>query len=259
MTNRPPDDPNDPRREHPETRAFEQEEPTEAYRQGDPYGPGTGYEQDPYQQDPYRQEPYPQGSYGPDTRGYDPYAGNAYGGDQYGSGQYGGPPADGSGGSGGSGKRTAALIAAVLAILVAIVVVVALIVRSGGGDDGGSVAQPSTTTSTTTESTTTTTTTTTEESTPTTTTETVPSGSVTYQLTGGGDVVALRYRSGSAYTVVAATGAPWTQATTVGDGTAELTAIVVRGPVTCTILHGEKLLSSSTSNGGPLACSAQVP
>ncbi len=249
MTNRPPDDPNDPRRDHPETRAFEAGEPTEAYSAGDPYGYGDD-----------ETERYGREQYGPGQYGAGQYGAGQYGTGRYESDQYeGGTEAVGSGGNGGSGKRTVALAASIFAILVAIVVVLALIMRSGN-DEGGSAAQPSTTTSTTTESTTTTTsTTTTEETTEETTTETAPSGSVTYQLTGGGDVVALRYRAGAAYTVVAAAGAPWTQATSVTDGSAELTAIVIRGPVTCTILHGDKLLSSSTSNGGPLACSAQVP
>ena len=37
---------------------------------------------------------------------------------------------------------------------------------------------------------------------------------------------------------------------------AELTAVVVRGPVTCNILRGEELLASATSNGGTLRCAA---
>ena len=35
--------------------------------------------------------------------------------------------------------------------------------------------------------------------------------------------------------------------------------IVVNGTVTCNILHGEDLLASSTSRGGPIACRAEVP
>ena len=45
------------------------------------------------------------------------------------------------------------------------------------------------------------------------------------------------------------------QATVTGDA-AELTAVVVRGPVTCNILRGDELLASATSNGGTLRCTA---
>ncbi|MGB3601972.1 MAG: hypothetical protein WBA38_00300 [Gordonia sp. (in: high G+C Gram-positive bacteria)] len=88
---------------------------------------------------------------------------------------------------------------------------------------------------------------------------TVAPGSVTYQLTGNGEAVALAYRDSSGRVLVTATGSPWSQHTSVSDRFVEMTAVVVRGPLTCTILHGDKLISSSTSHGGPLRCSGKLP
>nr|WP_221246950.1 hypothetical protein [Gordonia humi] len=84
-------------------------------------------------------------------------------------------------------------------------------------------------------------------------------GTVTYQLTGDGDVVGVTYRTGRRMQVVAVTGTPWQQKTTVVDRRAELTGIVVRGRITCVIMQGEDLLASSTSGLGPFSCRATLP
>ncbi|MDL9946606.1 hypothetical protein QSJ19_13595 [Gordonia sp. ABSL11-1] len=229
---RPPDDRWDPNREHPDTRRFEPSDETSAYGPDDPtapYGPPQAYTE--------------AASYG---SGYPPPGGPGEPPDEP------QPPKKNTG-------RTVGLALAVIAALVVLALVGVLIAR-GSGDDGGTGAgsssspEPSTTSS---RSTTTTTTTTTEETT-TTTTPTVPPGQVVYQLTGNGDVIGIRFLDGSRSTVVAAAGTPWSQAATVTGATAEISAIVIRGPVTCNILRGEDLLSSSTSNGGPLRCAAPI-
>ncbi|GAB91379.1 hypothetical protein [Gordonia rhizosphera] len=235
---RPPDDRWDPNREHPDTRRFEPGDETAAYGPGDQTGTyGTP-------------QAYTEGYQNPPPYGPTGAAGPGYGAPP--------PPPPQTPRSKNSG-RTIGLAAAALAALVVLVVVGVLVAR-GAGNDGSSAGSasssaPSTRGSSTTP--TTTTTTTTEETTR--TTSTVAPGAVVYQLTGGGDVIALRFRDGDGHTIVAATGAPWSRATTVTGGVADLTAIVVRGPVTCNILQGEQLLSSATSNGGPLSCSANLP
>ncbi|RPA59083.1 hypothetical protein EF294_14180 [Gordonia oryzae] len=144
-----------------------------------------------------------------------------------------------------------------IAALVLIVVVAVLVVRSTGGGD--STASPTTSTvSTTSVSTTSTTTSTSETTTEETTTSRAAAGSVVYQLTGSGDVAGVRYRKGSEFVIDPVTAAPWSITTTVTGGSAELTAIVVRGPVTCTIMHGREQLTSNTSNGGLLRCVADL-
>ncbi|GAA1482042.1 hypothetical protein GCM10009624_24820 [Gordonia sinesedis] len=252
---RPPDDPRDPRDEPPQTRAFDPDvdpasvgDPTSQYPTGQAYSrqqPAAPYGQDPYGQGygpgPYGQDPYTAGQYAPGQYGQDPYAAP--------------PPGDGRKQS----RRTAGLVLAIVVALVIVVVAAILVVNSSGGD-GGSAA-PSTTSrapSTTTTTTTTETTTTTTTTEPTTTTARPPAGAVVYQLTGNGDVVAISYRSGTRSVIVPTSGTPWTQSTQVDGGTAEITAIVIRGSVTCTILQGEQLLASSTSSGGPLRCAAQL-
>ncbi|NDK88913.1 hypothetical protein GYA93_04870 [Gordonia desulfuricans] len=180
------------------------------------------------------------------------------------------PPPPGNGGPGGSNgapdgggggnRRTLYLSLAALVALILVIGLAALIVKGEGDDTSATGSATSTVTSSPTTSTTSTSTTspTTQETT-TTPTTTVVAGSVVYQLTGNGDVIGLRYRSGGDSVFVAATGTPWSQNTRVDDGNAELTAIVVRGPVTCTIMQAGELLSSATSNGGPLRCGAQLP
>ena len=147
---------------------------------------------------------------------------------------------------------------AIIAVIALIAVVAYAIVRSSGsnGDTAATTAPATTTisTPTTTEQTTTEDTTTTEETT--TTTAAPAAGAVTYQITGNGDVVALRFRKGNDFEIVAATGTPWSRQATVTGDAAELTAVVVRGPVTCNILRGDELLASATSNGGTLRCTA---
>ncbi len=235
---RPPDDRWDPNREHPDTRRFEPGDETAAYGPGDQTGaPGTYGAPQAYTEGYQNPQYGPTGAPGPN---------------------YGAPPPPPTPPSKNTG-RTIGLAAAALAALVVLVVVGVLVARGTGNNGssagGASSSAPGTRGSST--LTTTTTTTTTEETTR--TTSTVAPGAVVYQLTGGGDVIALRFRDGDGHTIVAATGAPWSQATTVTGGVADLTAIVVRGPVTCNILQGEQLLSSSTSNGGPLSCSANLP
>ena len=80
-----------------------------------------------------------------------------------------------------------------------------------------------------------------------------------YQLTGSGDVAGVRYRKGSEFAIDPVTSTPWSMTARVSGSTAELTGIVLRGPVTCTIMHGEQQLSSATSNGGLLRCVADLP
>ncbi|AZG46355.1 hypothetical protein [Gordonia insulae] len=248
----PPDDRWDPNRESPETRRFEPSDETSAYGPADEtaaYGPADATAAYRPQDDPYGSpQAYTEAGYQQPGAGYGPGYGPAAGA--------GAPPPPPQKHTG----RTVGLALAVLVALVVIVLVVVLIARGSGSDDGGTTAGASSSSAVRTESSrTTSTTTTTTEDTTTTTTPTVAPGAVVYQLTGNGDVIGIRFVSGNSSTVVAAAGAPWSQATTVGGSSAEITAIVIRGPVTCTILHGDKLLASSTSNGGPLRCAATVP
>ncbi|MFW0783093.1 hypothetical protein AAFP35_01110 [Gordonia sp. CPCC 206044] len=244
---RPPDDRWDPNRETPETRQFGPSDDTAAHGQQqhpDPYQQ-PGY-QEPYAPDPYATpqayteatQAYGQSGYEQQDPGY---------GDEPPQ-----PPAKHTG-------RTVGLALAAIAALIVLILLVVLVTRDNGdGSDEPAAGAASSTTTTAQRSEPTTTTTTTEDTT-TTTTRTARPGAVVYQLTGNGDVVAIRFRDGDQHTFVAAAGSPWSQAATVSGGRADMTAIVVRGPVTCTILHNGELLSSSTSNGGPLSCSAPVP
>lgn len=271
MTRPPDDEPWDPNRHNPETRRFDPLDETSAYRPADqpPAGPPpTGAYPGPYdapqaytEQTAY-QQPYGQPGYGQQGYGQPGYGQPGYGQPVYGDPAYGDPAQQGEPTP---PKHTGRIVGLVLAALVGLVVVAlaaVLIVRGTGNRNNGGTAAPatsSTTATTTTTSSPTTTTTTTTEETTTTPTPTVAPGAVVYQITGNGDIVALRYRTGDAFSVVAAVGTPWSQAATVTGGVAEMTAIVLRGPVTCTILHGEDLLASSTSNGGPLRCAANLP
>lgn len=274
---RPPDDPRD--ENPPQTRPFDPDvdpasmgDPTAQYPAGEyptgaypPPGPAGSYPDGPPPSAAYSQQPPPGAGYGygpgPYDRPYDQgygdqnYPGQGYPADD----PYGAPPPDGRQKS----RRTAGLVLAVLAALAVVVVAAVLILnnsRNGGsGSVASSTASPPPASTTTTTTTTEATTTTTEPTTTTTTTRQTPAGSVVYQLTGNGDVVALQYRSGARSVIVPATSSPWSQSTQVDGGNAEVTAIVVRGPVTCTILQGEQLLASSTSRGGPLRCAATLP
>ncbi|MCF8588777.1 hypothetical protein [Gordonia liuliyuniae] len=166
-----------------------------------------------------------------------------------------------------STARTAVLSVVVIVALIALIVVAVLVVRDKTSSTSG--AAPATTTvPATSESTraptSTTSTTSTPASTPTTpeSTHTRPTGepgTVIYQLTGDGDVVGVGYRAGSRSRVVVVTGTPWQQRTTVVDRRAEVSGIVVRGRITCTIMQGEELLASSTSGVGPFSCRATLP
>ncbi|WP_050792876.1 hypothetical protein [Gordonia neofelifaecis] len=156
-----------------------------------------------------------------------------------------------------SGRGRTVLLSLVVIVAVIILAAVGFMVfRSGPADTAapGSTSTPSAATTTSDTETSSP-----APTTPTRTTTTVPPGSVTYQLTGDGDVVALAYRDSGGRVVIAATGTPWSSQTTVSDRDVEMTAIVVRGPVTCTILQGDQLVSSSTAHGGPLRCAGRLP
>ncbi|MAU81396.1 hypothetical protein VX037_14460 [Gordonia sp. Z-3] len=249
---RPPDEPWDPNRESPETRRFEPSDETAAYGPTDEIPGQRAQGAGPGEPPPTAAQPGP----------YD--APQAYTAANYGAGYggpgYGGPVPPGPPPPKNTG-RTVGLALAALGALVVLALVGVLIAR-GGTDDGTDASagadSSSATTSTTEREDTTTSTTTTTEDTTTTTTPTVAPGEVVYQLTGNGDVVGIRYLEQGSSTVVAAAGTPWSQAATVGGTSAEITAIVIRGPVTCNILRGEDLLASSTSRGGPLRCAATV-
>ncbi|MFC0316424.1 hypothetical protein ACFQNE_00160 [Gordonia phosphorivorans] len=157
-------------------------------------------------------------------------------------------------------SRTMMLVVIVALALALLTVVGFLVFRPGASTESPGAATESTTaeaSSSSTESTPSSAAPT--SSTPDHTRPTAAPGSVTYQFTGSGSVVAVGYKSADGDKVLAAAGAPWSVRTTVRGTSAELTAIVVTGTVTCTILHGEDLLASSTSSGGPLVCRAQLP
>ena len=157
-----------------------------------------------------------------------------------------------------SGRSRTVLLSVVVVLAVIVLGLVGFLVfgRASSSDDASHTG-PATTTRTTAP--TSETTASSSTSSPTRTTPTVAPGSVTYQLTGSGEVVGLAYRNDSGRVVIAATGSPWSNKTTASDRNVELTAVVVRGPVTCTILQGEELISSSTSSGGPLRCAGKLP
>jgi len=161
-------------------------------------------------------------------------------------------------------NRSRTVLLALIAGLALLVLVLAgYLVISGPGssdsDDAAAGADSSTTApSATTESTTSSTTT--SQTTSENTRPTAAPGAVTYQFTGNGSLIGVRYRDGSGEQVVAAAGSPWSVRVTLRpSASAEVTGIVVNGAVTCNILHGEELLASSTSRGGPLSCNATVP
>lgn len=160
-----------------------------------------------------------------------------------------------------SGGRTRTVLLSLVVILAVVVLgLVGFLVFGQQSNDPGS-DQAATTTGTTTPPTATTEETTTASPTPTSehTRPRAEPGSVTYQLAGSGDVVALAFRTDNGREVVAATGTPWSNRTTVSDREVEMTAMVVRGVVTCTILQGDELVASSTSRGGPLRCAGKLP
>lgn len=224
----PPGDGHDPNRPHPSTRAFEPADNPAEYPESaaQPQSPAPG-------------------SVSPSGYGAVPPTGSGPGAPGY-------PP----GGSGG-GRRTLFLVLTVIGALVVLVVVAALIFGGSGHDTPSSSPTTTTTVSATTRSTTVPTTTR-ETTTEQTTRSTAAPGSVVYQLTGGGDVVGVRYRRGGDFAFDPVTSAPWSVSTSVDGSSAELTAIVVRGPVTCTIMQGGQLLASATSNGGLLRCAADL-
>ncbi|QRY62569.1 hypothetical protein JVX90_19755 [Gordonia sp. PDNC005] len=160
-----------------------------------------------------------------------------------------------------NGKNTGrtVVLSLVVALSLVVLIVVAVLVFGGESSPDNGAATTTVAPSSTTSSTTASTPTTTPTPTSTHTRPTGEPGTVTYQLTGSGDVVGVSYRSGSTMRVVAITGTPWQQKTTVTDRRARLTGIVIRGPITCTIMQGEELLSSSTSSGGPISCGATLP
>lgn len=140
------------------------------------------------------------------------------------------------------------LLALIAGLAVLVLALAAFLVFTGPeddeADDRAAVPSRSTTTSETTTS----------SSTPPT------SASITYQITGNGNLVGLRYRDETGEKVVAATAAPWSVRVTLKPSSSvQLTAIVVTGPVTCNILYDGEPLATATSNGGPLSCQAQIP
>jgi len=210
--------------QRPPTRRFEPVDPTEPIQRD----PGTAG---------YQQAPYDSGT------GYVAAAAA-------------GPPA--------KRDRSRTVLLSLLVVVALVVVVLAgfLVFRSGddSGDGGPVAGATSETSETSEESTSPTTSETTSSPTSTRTRPTGTPGQVTYQFTGSGNLVGVRYSTASGESLVAATGTPWSVRTSVGDaGQASLAGIVVNGTVTCNILHGEDLLASSTSRGGPIACRAEVP
>ncbi|NMO02471.1 hypothetical protein HH308_14730 [Gordonia sp. TBRC 11910] len=201
----------------------------------------TQYQQPPTQSH-YYDEPYSQGQ---------PVQGHP---------DHGQPPADPPKSNTG---RTVALSLAIVLALIVIGFVGYRIIDGNGGSSSTTAATSSETTESTTEPTESTTESTesTTESTSTTPTssDAVPVGQVTYQITGDGDVVGLRYRTIGGSQFLAAVGSPWQQTTKVSQGRADMSAIVIRGKLTCTISRGDHILSSSTSAGGTLQCSATLP
>ncbi|WP_132992470.1 hypothetical protein [Gordonia zhaorongruii] len=162
--------------------------------------------------------------------------------------------------------RTAVLSLMVLLALVVLVAAAALVFKESNSERTGAASTASSTrssiTTTPSSETSTPTTSSTTPSTPSRSTRTRPTGepgSVIYQLTGGGQVVGAAYRAGDSMRVAPITGTPWQRRATVRDKQAQLTGFVVRGTITCTIMQGEELLASSTSNGGPFACRATLP
>lgn len=256
MTRPPEGDPNDPRNDPPETRQFDPDfDPSapssQAYTEQQPGQPYPGPYTEPHQGGQPYPGPYTEPQYAdPHYTGGSPYASSPY------DAPAGGEPPRGSGSKG----RTIGLALAALIALVVLGLVVVLVTRSGDGDST-SAASSSTTESTgpaTTSETTSSSTTTTEETTSTTTT-TQRSGTVTYQLTGNGDVVALTFRRGpGSPTVIPATGSPWSQRVQLEGTRASLSAIVVRGPVSCAILADGEQLAAATSQGGTLNCTADL-
>ena len=218
---------------------------TQAYSDSaQPYEPpaATQYQQPPTQSH-YYDEPYTQGQPVPAAQPQ----------------SYEQPPAQPP-----SGKNTGRTIGLSLAIVLALIVIgfVGYRIVDGNGSSSDTTVAASTQTqeSTPTDESTTTTESTTESTSETpTSTDAVPVGQVTYSITGEGDVVGLRYRTTAGSQFLAAVGSPWQQTTKVSQRRAELSAIVVRGKLTCTISRGDNVLSTSTSAGGTLQCSATLP
>lgn len=223
--------------------------PTQAYSDPEqPYEPtaATQYHQ-PTDHSGYYDGPYTQAQY---AQGQPP----AQGQPAYNPGPPAQPPKKNAG-------RTIGLSLAIILALIVIGFVGYRIVDRNGSSDTTAATSSETTAeeSTATESSTTESTTEETTSTPATGTDPVPVGQVTYQITGDGDVVGLRYTTSTGSQFLAAVGSPWQQTTKVANGTAAMSAIVVRGKLTCTISRGDNVLSSSTSAGGTLNCSATLP
>lgn len=162
----------------------------------------------------------------------------------------------------GTGRGRTVLLSLVVILAVVVLGLVGFLVFGQGPstDPGAGQAATTETTRTTASSTTAETTTSASSSpTPEHTRPAAEPGSVTYQLTGSGAVVALAFRTDNGREVVAATGTPWSNRTTVSDREVEMTAMVVRGVVTCSIVQGDELVASSTSRGGPLRCAGKLP
>jgi hypothetical protein len=237
------------------TRRFDEPPATSAY--GDP-----GY-QEPYIDPRHRRTAHADDGYAP--------GGDAgqYGRTEYDPGPHEQPPygAAGEQPRGGGSRGRTIVLAALIAVALVVIGVVATLMLTGGSDDdddGTTPAASSTTSARTSvsrapdDTETTTSTTTSEAPESTATSRTAPSG-VVYQITGRGDVVGLNYLVNGKVAIVAATSAPWSQRVELTNGRARLTAVVIRGPLTCTIMYNGETLATQTSNGGLLTCAASLP
>lgn len=224
--------------------------PTQAYSDPEqPYEPTAATQ--------YHQQPDHSGYYdGPYTQAHPPAQGqpNTQGQPAYDPRQPAVPTKNNTG-------RTIGLSLAIILALIVIGFVGYRIVDGNGSSDTTAATSSETSTEQSTAAESSTTESTTEEttSTPATGTDPVPVGQVTYQITGDGDVVGLRYTTSTGSQFLAAVGSPWQQTTKVAHGSAAMSAIVIRGKLTCTISRGDNVLSSSTSAGGTLNCSASLP
>lgn len=159
----------------------------------------------------------------------------------------------------GSGRTVMLSLIALLALVILVIAGILVFRSTRSSGDGSAAASASSSADTTVSEESTTTSTSTSTSTSAPTRSTAAPGAVTYQFTGNGNLIGIRYTTSSGEQLVAAAGAPWSVRTTVSGGSAELSAIVVGGKVTCVIMHGEDELYSATSTGGPISCSASVP
>lgn len=203
--------------------------------------PDPQYQQPQYEGPQYEQPQYEQPGYGQPAYADDPSVVA--------------PPAPGR-----NRGRTAVLSLIALLALGLVILAAFLVLGSRGGSDDSSTAgaaSSSSSSSAATSSSSKTTSSSTESST-TSSSKPAAGGTVTYELSGSGNLVGLRYTGRSGDQVVAATGVPWSVRTEVSGGTAQVSGIVVGGRVTCTITVDGEVVSTATSNGGTLSCRAPL-